>query len=371
MRLLHVVATGQRRGAEMFASDLVRALDGMGGYDQRVVFLHGPWPTAVAYDAPVRPLRSDGRRVPGLRMDAATLADLRRSITGFRPDIVHAHGGEAFKYAAIGAAGTGTGTVYRRIGTAPASITRGPRRAMHAALLRRAGGIVAVAESVRRETLEVFGIPPERVVTIPRGIDPDRIRPVRGRDEVRRELGIDGAAPVAISVGALSPEKDPLAHLDLCAKIAGSLPDIAYMMAGDGPMRDEVRDEVRARGLGDHVRLLGTRSDVGDLLGASDLLVLASRTEGMPGCVIEAGMAGVPVVSFGLAGVPEVVADGVTGFVVPPGDHAALAERTLQLLEDRALREAMGAAAAARCLPRFDIASVARRVADLYETVAA
>jgi glycosyltransferase involved in cell wall biosynthesis len=228
-----------------------------------------------------------------------------------------------------------------------------------------------VAETVRRETIETFGIPERRVVTIPRGVDPLRIRPERERAAVREELGIAASAPVAIAVGALSPEKDPLAHLDVCAKLASALPDVAYLFAGDGPMRAEVRSAVASQGLQDRVRVLGSRTDVGDLLGASDVLVLASRTEGMPGCVIEAGMAGVPVVSFGLAGVPEVVEDGVTGFVVPAGDHVALAERTLLVLEDGELRRRMGEAAMDRCRPVFDIEAIARRYVDVYTKVVA
>jgi glycosyltransferase involved in cell wall biosynthesis len=355
----------------MFASDLVRALDRLGGYDQRVVLLRGPWPAAVGFDAPVARLRANGRRIPGLRMDAATLSDLRRALVRFGPRIVHAHGGEAFKYSALATVGTGTRLVYRRIGTAPPWIRHGARRAMHAALLRRSDRIVAVAETVRGETIETFRISKDKVVTIPRGIDPERIRPGRGRAAIRAELGIGAEAPVAISLGALSPEKDPIAHLDLCAKLAGSLPEVAYLFAGDGPMLGELRAAVDARGLQDHVRILGARTDVGDLLGASDVLVLASKTEGMPGCVIEAGMAGLPVVSFGLAGVPEVVVDGETGFVVPAGDHAALADRTLQLLDDEPLRRRMGAAAAGRCGPAFDIGRITRRYADVYAEVAA
>jgi glycosyltransferase involved in cell wall biosynthesis len=371
MRVLHVVATGQRRGAEMFASDLVRTLDGFGGYEQRVAFLHGPWPPDVAYAAPVARLRGRGRRIPGLRMDAATLGGLRSAIRRVRPQVVHAHGGEAFKYCALATSGTASRLVYRRIGTAPASITRGPRRVAHAALLRRADRIVAVAGTVRRETIETFGIPGERVVTIPRGIDPARIRPGRDRDAVRTELGLATGTPVVVTVGALSPEKDPIAHLELCGVLRRSLPDVAYLFVGDGPMRTELEDAVRARGLDGSVRLLGLRSDVGDLLAAGDVHVLASRTEGMPGCLIEAGMAGMPVVAFGLAGVPEVVEDAVTGFVVEPGDHASLAERVLKLLADEELRREMGRAAARRCLATFDIAGIARRYAEVYAEVAA
>ena len=213
-------------------------------------------------------------------------------------------------------------------------------------------------------------IPHDHVVTIPRGVDPDRLRAGLGREAVRSELGIPAAAPVSISVGALSPEKDPLAQIDLCERILPSVLSLVHLFVGDGPMRQELEGSIGARGLGEHVRLLGTRADIGDLLGASDVLVLSSLTEGMPGCLIEAGMAGLPAVAFDVAGVPEVLVDGVTGYVVEPGDHPALADRVLELLKDPASREAMGAAARERCRSAFDIGSVARRYAEVYSEVA-
>lgn len=370
VRLLHVVATGQRRGAEMFASDLVGALAEIGRFEQEVVMLHGPWPSAVAYAAPVSPLRSGGRRLPGLRVDIATLRSLRAAVRRFEPDIVHAHGGEAFKHAAIATGGRAR-LLYRRIGTAPPEIRRGPRRTVHAALLRRSDRIVAVAETVRRETVEVFGIRGDRVLAIPRGIDARRLRSERGRVGLRAELGIPSSAPVVLALGALSEEKDPLAHLDLCETVSRSFPDVVHVFAGDGPMRRALEDAVAARGLRERVRVLGSRNDVGDLLDASDLMVLASRTEGMPGCVIEAGMSGLATVAFGVGGVSEAIADEETGYVVPPGDHLALANRVLELLKDDERRESMGRAASERCRAMFDIASVARRYADVYADVAA
>jgi glycosyltransferase involved in cell wall biosynthesis len=353
----------------MFCSDLVRALGDLGDFDQEVAILRGPWPSAVAYDAPVRSMRANGRRVPSLRMDMATLSSVRGTLTRFRPQVVHAHGGEAFKYLAFATLWRRTPIVYRRIGLAHDSATQGLGRAKHAVLLRRSELVVAVAEAVRRETVETFKIPEGRVVTIPRGVDPVRLRADRGRDVVRAELGIRASAPVVIAVGALSSEKDPLAHLDLCATLARSLPDVVYLFAGDGPMRGDLEEAVRTRGLEGQVRLLGSRGDIGDLLRASDLLVLTSLSEGMPGCLIEAGMAGLPVVALRVAGVPEVVIDGVTGYLVEPGDHAELARRVLELLGDEQRRCTMGRAAKERCRSTFDIGSVARRYVDVYSEV--
>ena len=118
-------------------------------------------------------------------------------------------------------------------------------------------------------------------------------------------------------------------------------------------------------------RVLGAREDVGELLAISDVLLLASRSEGMPGCLIEAGMAGVPVAAYAVAGVPEVVRDGVTGFMVERGDAQSLADRVVTLLSDPVLRAKLGAEARTRCVGLFDISIVAPTYLALYEEVAA
>jgi glycosyltransferase involved in cell wall biosynthesis len=107
-------------------------------------------------------------------------------------------------------------------------------------------------------------------------------------------------------------------------------------------------------------------------LTASDVLLFASRTdgmEGMPATVIEAGMVGTPVAGYAVAGVPEVVVDGVTGFLVPPGDVDGLTERVVQLLGDEKRRKAIGESARERCLAHFEIQTVAPRYISLYEQV--
>jgi glycosyltransferase involved in cell wall biosynthesis len=142
-------------------------------------------------------------------------------------------------------------------------------------------------------------------------------------------------------------------------------------MVGDGPMRGQVEASIRDRGLDRVVHMLGVREDLGDLLQASDLLLLASATEGMPGAVIEAGMAGLPVAGYAIAGVPDVVVDGETGSLTPPGDARELALRVRHLVHDRDLRLRMGTAAEVRCRSRFDISIVAPRYFDLYGTVTA
>src|SRR5439155_506908 len=128
MKVMHVVATAQRRGAEIFASDLVRALDGV---SHRVMVLRNGIGSPLRFEAPTT-MGRDGRRVPGLRIDAATLRGLRACLGEFRPDVVQAHGGEALKYAVFAARASRVPVVYRKIGAATLHARRWPGRGAHA-----------------------------------------------------------------------------------------------------------------------------------------------------------------------------------------------------------------------------------------------
>ena len=363
MRILHLLASGQRRGAEVFAADLAAALDAP-GVRQRMAVLHGAPPWAVGFGPPATAL---GARRHGPPLDLGAVLTLRRLLRDWPPDLVQAHGGEALKYAVVAGGVGGPRVVYRRIGSVAGWLSNRPRRALYRGLVRRAARVVAVAESVRAETIAAFGLAPGRVVTIPNGVDPRRLAPTAGRDATRAGLGIPPHAAVVLSLGALAWEKDPLGHLAVTAPLLGRREAAVHLFAGDGPLRAELDAAVARQGLAGRVRVLGSRADVGDLLAASDLVLFASRSEGMPASVIEAGVAGLPVAGLALTGVREVVHDGVTGLLVPPGDLDGLRAAVARLLDDAALRTTMGRAAQARCLARHGIDGVAGAYRALYE----
>jgi glycosyltransferase involved in cell wall biosynthesis len=306
--------------------------------------------------------------LPLANLEVDTARALRRVVRTSRPDVIQAHGGEALKYAVASGAGA-AGIVYRRIGLSPRSIDHGLRRIAYAALMRRTARIVAVAEVVRRETIRTFRLSAGQVVTIPNAVASGRLPRDASRQTARRRLGIPEAESVVLSLGALSWEKDPLTHLAVAERVLKDNHHVIHLIAGDGPMRARVVSEIERRGLVGRVRAIGSREDVPDLLAAADLLLFASRPdgmEGMPAVVIEAGMAGIPVVGYEVAGVPEVVIDGETGLLVPHGEVSRLAEAALRLLSDPGLRATMGSAAAERCWSRYQISSVAPRYLDVY-----
>jgi glycosyltransferase involved in cell wall biosynthesis len=362
--LVHVVASDQRRGAEVFASDLVRALSEH-GLDQHVAFLRRAETEArVPYDAPSTWLGSDPADTSPF--DVRALRSLRSLIRDLRPQLVQAHGGETLKYAIPATLGKELPVIYRRIGSVHPRMLHGVRRAAYSTLLRRAKLVVTVAEALRRETAAVFGVPPSQIVTIPNAVDPDRLKPALSRSEARAALGIPLSARVMLSLGAFTWEKDPLGHLDVAFQVLAEVPGTVYLVAGDGPLRPAVQRAVSRHDMPGRVRLLGSRSDVASLLAASDVLLLASSTEGMPGVLIEAGMCGIPAAAYAVGGVPETVEHGRTGYLAPPGDAAALVARAAELLRQDRRRLAMGREARDRFRARYDIRSVALQYLEVY-----
>lgn len=370
MRILHVVDSRQLRGAEIFASDLIRALNESDVAQLVAVLPHGH-DRAVEYEAPTHSLEPDGWSVPGLHFKPRALWALRDMIRRWRPDVIQAHGGQSHKYTMFASIPRRAPVVYRKIGLTPPDVIGGLKRAAHGYLMRRTSRIVAVGESVRRETIEAFRVSPERVITIANAVDPGRMKMVRGAEVTRRVLGIPPSSPVMLSLGALTWEKDPLAHVEIGARVLRLLPEAVHLMVGDGPLLTEVETSIRRQRMNGRVRLLPATRNVPDLLGMSDVLLLASRTEGMPACLIEAGMMGTPVAAYAIAGVPEVIVDGVTGRLTSPGDTEGLAATLLELLSDPETSRALGAAAREHCRLRFDIREIAPRYLKLYEELEA
>jgi glycosyltransferase involved in cell wall biosynthesis len=223
----------------------------------------------------------------------------------------------------------------------------------------------AVSAEVRRSMWRPFQPGAEVLV---HGIVQSDAQPVSGtRERVRRELGISDDTVLAITVANLRREKDYPNHLRAASLVLQRDSSIVMIAVGQGPLVDQVGALHLELGLGERFKLLGYRTDVPDLLAASDVFVLASAFEGLPVSIMEAMAAGLPVVATSVGGVPEAVSDGETGLLVPPHDAQSLSDAIVRLTRDPCLRQRLGASAseAARA---FDI-SVA--VAEQQRTYAA
>ena len=372
MRLLHVLATDQRRGAEVFAADLVRSLN-RDKVDQQVAILRNGSLESLHFDAPTLKLEAERNQLPGLNVSFPSVKRLRGAVHSFQPDVIQAHGGESLKYCALAKVQKQSRLVHRGIGLVHPKVKSGPARAVNRRFLSRAEKTIAIAESVRTEILELFDLPPSSVITIPNGVDPSRMTSTQPRERIRESLGI-GPGPVLTSVAALTWEKDPHSHIEVSRRLAEKVPGLVHLIVGDGPLRRELEQVIARDTSGREIRLLGSRKDMGDLLLASDALLFASRMdgmEGMPTILIEAGMAGVPAVAFDVAGVAEVIVNGKTGWRVPWGDFEGVVDHLSLLMTDEPSRKHMAAAARDHCLRSFNISVIAPRYLKLYSELLA
>jgi glycosyltransferase involved in cell wall biosynthesis/peptidoglycan/xylan/chitin deacetylase (PgdA/CDA1 family) len=215
---------------------------------------------------------------------------------------------------------------------------------------------LAVSKAVKEHYVGNHWVPRSRAEVIHPPLDHDVLEAQMDPASVQRvraELGLDGRYPVLLNVARLHPIKDQLGLVASMQHLRQRCPDARLLIAGDGEMRAELEALIDSGGLADHVTLLGQRSDVPALLGASDVFVLSSRSEGLPGSILEAMAAAKPVVATRVGGVPEVVVDGVTGHLVPAGAPPAFADAVAQIagLPDRG--RAMGLAGRQRVRQHF------------------
>jgi glycosyltransferase involved in cell wall biosynthesis len=216
-------------------------------------------------------------------------------------------------------------------------------------LLRRFDAVVCVSESVVA-LMRRAGARPDRLHHVVNGPAPTVAAP---RASARAELGQRGTGLLLGWVGRLLPEKGPDLFVETLAVLGR--PDVRGVLVGDGPERAAVDARIRRGGLEDRVQCVGARPQAGRLLQAFDALVVSSRTEGSPMVVLEAMAAGVPVVAFGVGGIPHLL-EGDAGWVAAPGDVHALAEACRAVLDDPTARAARTARAAEAAERRFGMA---------------
>jgi glycosyltransferase involved in cell wall biosynthesis len=233
-------------------------------------------------------------------------------------------------------------------------------------LSRLTDTVVTISPIQRDAIVRQFRVAPERkVAVVPLGLDLApfwRLEPRSSR--LRSELGF-GDSVVFGFVGRLVPIKDPATLVAAFANVRARVPGVRLMMVGDGALRTGMERLVAQLGLTDSVAFLGWRADLPEVYGAMDVLTLSSRNEGTPVAAIEAMASGKAVIATAAGGTPDVVADGGTGLLVPPGDVEALASAMIRLAEAPDLARQLGAAGRI-CSQRYRAARLITETADIY-----
>lgn len=229
--------------------------------------------------------------------------------------------------------------------------------------------IIANSRAVKRALGDV-----DHISVVYNGIAAGAPSSAAGRESYRREFGVEGGEILVGTVGHFAPLKGQEDLVRAAARVLAAAPSARFLLVGGAiypawrDYRDRILSLISELGLSGRVACPGPKDDLQDLLAALDIFVLPSRSEGFGRGNLEAMAAGLPVVSTAVGGVPEVVADGETGFLVPPRDPDALASAILQLVRDDGLRKRMGAAGRARAA-LFSVEKMVEGVVGVYRSL--
>jgi glycosyltransferase involved in cell wall biosynthesis len=301
---------------------------------------------------------------PRNEIDLAAAWRLSRVLKRLRPDVVHAHDPHAVAMAA-----TALSIAAPRPRPPLVASRRIEFRIAHNSFSRwkysQVDCFLAISRAVA-DRLVGDGIPRRRVVVVNEGVDVERIVRMPAGN-VHAALYLPTHAPVVGNVGALVEQKGQHHLIEAAALVVREVPDARFVILGEGELRPALEEQIKRRHLERHVFLAGFRADVIELTKAFDVFVVSSLHEGMCTALVDAMAAGRAAVGTSVGGVPEVLADGKTGLLVPPRDHAAMARGIVTLLKDEALRSRMGAAAVERARARFTVERMVSETEAVYE----
>lgn len=231
------------------------------------------------------------------------------------------------------------------------------------------GGVdrfIAVAEEHKRYLIASEELPPEKMVVIYNGVDLVKFHPGSAGEDVRRDLGVVPGERVVTTVASLNHYKGVDVFVNAVPAVLESRENARFVVVGDGPERKTLEKLAADLGVAERVTFTGIRSDVDEILRASDLFVLSSRTEAFPNVILEAMATGLPVVSSDVGSVAELVDEGKTGHRIQPEDPAVLARSISSLLEDGGKAKAFGAAGRRVVEERFRLEGMIEKRESLF-----
>ena len=304
---------------------------------------------------------------PKTEMDLGAAWRLSRLIKQVTPDVIHAHDPHGVAMAALALS----------MSTQPA---KPPLIASRRVDFRMKGNTLSrwkyrqvdcfiCASDAIRQLLLSDGVEPARAITVHEGIDLERVE-LAPPAKLHEEFWLPHHAPLVGNVAALVPHKGQRHLIEAAMLVLRQVPDARFVIAGEGELRESLERMIKENRLEKHVMLVGFRPDVLSLHKAFDIFAMSSVTEGLGTSLLDAMASSKPIVATTAGGIPEVVVDGETGFLVPPRDHQAMADALVKLLKDPELRKKMGHAGLARARRKFSADRMVQDTLKVYKRVA-
>jgi glycosyltransferase involved in cell wall biosynthesis len=357
MKIEMVLPTLEAAGMEVMAARLARALVDK-GHDVGITCLEN----AEALHDNV--CRVAVVHAPGFRSNIRA-PKLERWFRSVAPDVVHVHSGVWLKAAHAARRAGADRIVHTLHGLLDDEPWFGP--ALKRCAAHYTDHVAAVSEPLRHYLIREARLEPERVSTIPNGVNTDRHRP-RDRAGVLREgLGITHDALVVGTVARLEAVKNHALLLEAFAQVRTRIRDVHLVIVGEGSLRSALAHRARELALGDSVHFVGAAADVAAVYPEFDQFVLASNAEGTSMSVLEAMASGVPVVATAVGGTPTLLDDGRCGVLVPPRNATALAGALTESLLDARRRQTLATAARKRVVEHYSEQAMVRAYEALYQ----
>jgi glycosyltransferase involved in cell wall biosynthesis len=307
----------------------------------------------------------------GKRLSLGPVREIGRILEERKIDLLHTHGGIAGLYGRSAARRARTRSVVHTLHGIHYLHYRNPLlRRLYILLERRysraTDRLVLVCSSDLRQAKKHRLAPDGKMTVILNGTDVRLDGGVGDAVRQRERWGWPPGVPVVGTVARLHRQKGVVNLLRAAPRILGAFPEVRIAVVGEGPQGKSLRREVRRRGLESRFLFLGERKDAASMLALFDLFVLPSLWEGLPFVLVEASALGKPIIATAVDGVPEIIDNGKTGLLVPPGDPGALAEAAIRLLKDKEEARRLGDTARALVPPRFPLRRMVEQTQSLY-----
>lgn len=356
LRIIHVDTGKYWRGSQ---HQIIYTATGQikRGHDSRIVC---PPDVPLAKHA-----KNEGIPVTEVKMrgewDLLALTSLAFLFKQFKPDVVHLQGSHAHVL----------GGIAGRIARVPLIIlSRRMDNPINGALARFKyhhfyDHIISVSDGVKN-VLTGIGIPPERITTIHSSVHDSLWQCTGDADKIRKEFKLKPEDRIITIIAHIEPRKGYDTLLDAFPLILAKVPAAKVLVVGDGVYRPTIEKRIQEMKLIDKIILAGFRTDIADILAATDVLVSPSYLEGCCNALIEGMAAGKPVVGTNCGGTPEIIEDGVNGLLIPVKDSDALADAVVRLLTDKELAQKLGANGKQTVKEKFSVDRMVEQTLDVY-----
>ncbi|MEO5967790.1 MAG: glycosyltransferase [Ferruginibacter sp.] len=331
MKILQLVTKRQFRGAEISAFDLSKNLMSM-GHEIYWVGLYEHSGEALNLPGAHNADLPGSKKAP---LNFAKVKALKNFIKEHNIDIIQANGSDNLKYAvAAQFVAKLIPIVYRNISMVSFWIKDAfIKKAFNRFLFSRVNQIVSIGEQSMEDLINFFPSVKNKIEVINQGIPDSQVDRFTASEKIKKEFGLQSNSRLLLWAGAFSFEKNPKFMMDVMNEVKIDFPDAKLIMAGKGPMLEEIKEEVKNRKLEENIIVAGYRSDLQTLYAASELFLLGSKIEGVPGVILEAAIQSTPTVAVSVGGVNEVVINNKTGIILKDHNVSTFADAIKYLLQ--------------------------------------